>query len=77
MNIENLKRITSEKKTRLTSLRKSRLGNSQGRNWKNKRIIYSYLNEQYHGIKQINQCSSEFSLCLNMYSPKENEQKDR
>ena len=42
MNIEILKRIVSEKKTRLPSL-KTKTESSQGRNWKNKRTINAYL----------------------------------
>ena len=49
MNLENFKRIISEKKTTIS--KKHKMENSQGGNWKNKRIISTYLNEKHHGIK--------------------------
>ena len=49
--------------------------NSQGRNGRNKQIINTYLNEQYHGIKRTDLCGSENSVYQNQYSPNEHEQK--
>ena len=62
MNIEILKRIMSEKKTTLPSLRNQDWETVKVETEKNKRLIYTYLNEQHHGIKWTNLCRSEISL---------------
>ena len=46
MKIEIIKRIMSEK----TITKKPILDKSQGRNWKNKRIVNTYLNEQHQEL---------------------------
>ena len=62
MNIDNLKRIMSEKKTGLPSLRNQDWRTIKTKPEKNKQIINTYLNELYHGIKRTNLCRSEISL---------------
>ena len=53
INVEILKRIISGRRPHY-HLWELRLENSRGRNWKNKQIINTYLNEWHHGIKRIN-----------------------
>ena len=62
MNIEIIKRIMSQKKTRLPFLRNQEWKTIKAEIEKAKRIINTYLNEQYHGIKRIYVCRSEISL---------------
>ena len=57
-----MKRIIFEKKTAFPSPREPRLEISQSRNWKDKRLINKYPNEQHPGPIQSNLCRCETSL---------------
>ena len=61
INVEWIKKIMTEKKTTLRSLRNQDRKKNQGRNWKDKQIITKYPNRQDHWIKWTNLCWSEFS----------------
>ena len=63
------------KKYHIITSQEPRLENSQNRNWKNKRIVNTYLNEQRHGIKQTNLCRSKINLWKSRGPSKEHEQK--
>ena len=61
MNIELMKKIITEKKTTLPSLRKQDRKKSHGRNRKGWQIITIYPNLQHHGIKWADLYESEIS----------------
>ena len=61
-NAEILKIFYIRKKDRIIIFQEPRLENSQVRNWKNKRLINTYLNEQHYGIRRTNLCKSKISL---------------
>ena len=63
VNVESIKRMMSEKKTTLPSIKKNQPKQSKQKMGKNKQIINTYFNEQHHRIKQTNLCVSEFCLC--------------
>ena len=62
MNIEILKSILPEKKTRLLSLRNQDGKTVKAETEKNKRIINTHPNEKHHRIKRIYLCWSKSSL---------------
>ena len=53
MNIEEIKRIMSEKKTTLPSLRNQDWKKSQSRNWKNNLIINTYLTNNITELNEL------------------------
>ena len=61
MNIEIIKKDMSEKKTRLPQLKNPNWKTVRAENEQNKRIINSYLNNEYQKIKRTNLCWSEIS----------------
>ena len=73
MNIELIKKILTEKKATLPSLRKLEL--TFGIMWKAKQIITKYPNEQHHWTEQVSLCWSKINLLQNRCASKELEQK--
>ena len=63
MNIENLKRIMSEKKTGLPPLRNQNWRTVKAETEKKKKESLTHIaNDQHHGIKQTNLWRREISL---------------
>ena len=62
INIELIKKIMTEKKTTLPSIRNQDWKKCQGRNQKGKQIINKYPNRQHYWTEQANLCRGKTSL---------------
>ena len=62
INAELIKKIMTEKKIGLSSLKNQDWKKVKSRNWKGKHIITKYLNKQHHRTKWTNLCRNETSL---------------